>query len=108
MRCTPLEWRVSGSWEEVALSEVEKSFKRRREVYEEIEYWVKTKKWRVRGQGHKYGLYPPDPGFRVMPPPPPWVRVDGTSKSDSKWQAKTTRRECQKLERAIKEQSDSM
>lgn len=103
VRREPLGQRVSDAWEDIDLTEVQRSFKGRRDVYDEIEYWVREKKWRVRVQGHKYALYPPDPGVRIVPP---WVRVDGTAKCDAKWQAKTIRRDCRKLERAIEEQND--
>jgi hypothetical protein len=86
------------TWPEVTLKEVRKSFKGRHVVYEAIAHWVNDKQWRVRGQGHKYGLYPPNPPVRVVPP---WVRVDGTVSADPTWQARQVHRDCRRLEQAI-------
>lgn len=87
-------------WLEVDLSEVRRAFVGRREVFEAVEHWVTEKNWRVRKQGHKFALWPPDPGFRLMPP---FVRVDGTVKSDATWQARIVHRDCRKLENSIKQ-----
>lgn len=86
-----------GSWPEVGLSEVRRAFKNKHEVYEEIAFWV-AKGWRVRAQGHKFGLYPPDPGMRLNPP---FVRVDGSPSCDATWQARTLRRQCKAMEQKI-------
>jgi hypothetical protein len=91
------------SWPEVPLTEVRKAFKNRHEVYEAIAYWVTEKGWRVRGQAHKFGLYPPNPSVRVIPP---WVRVDGTVRADATWQAKRVHRDCRILEKAIEQALD--
>jgi hypothetical protein len=90
-----------GSWPEVDLQEVRRAFKGQREVYEEIVAWV-DRGWRVRGQGHKYGLYPPapDPGVRLVPP---FVRVDATAKGDAAWRAKIIRRDCRAMEARIRD-----
>lgn len=93
-----------GSWPEVPLKEVRTAFKGRYEVYNAIEFWVREKEWRVRGQGHKYALYPPHPGVRLDPPT--FVRVDGTPNSDATWQAKQVHRNCNMLERRIKDLGD--
>jgi hypothetical protein len=89
-------------WPEVPLKQVKAALKGRRTVYEEIEYWVSEEGWRVRGQGHLFGLYPPDPGndVRLIPP---WVRVDGTAKCNPTTQARIVRRECQAMQKRIKE-----
>jgi hypothetical protein len=67
-----------------------------------VEFWVKEKGWRVRGQGHKYGLYPPDPGVRVVPP---FVSLGGTPSGSATWHAKRIGRACERLLEAIAERS---
>lgn len=89
-------------WPEVDLAEVRRALKGKYEIYEAIAYWVK-KGWRVRGQGHKYGLYPPDPGIRMDPPT--WVRVDGSPRADSCWVAKRIHRECNSLAKRIENET---
>jgi hypothetical protein len=64
-----------------------------------IAHWVTEKKWRVRGQGHKFALYPPDPGVRLDPPT--FVQVNGTPGCDATWQAKQVHRQCGNLEKRI-------
>lgn len=92
---------MSEDWPEVDLKTVERAFKGRRAVYEEIAKWV-AKGWRVREQGHKFALYPPKTGVRLVPP---WVRIDGTPKADPTWQARMIKNECRKLEQQIEEAS---
>lgn len=91
-----------GSWPEVTLRQVRRALKGRHQVYEAIEYWVK-RGWRVRGQGHKFALYPPDPGVRLAPPN--WVRVDGSPGPDAAWIAKVVHRECKNLEKRIRDET---
>lgn len=87
------------TWPEVTLDEVRRAFRGKHEVYEVIRYWVSEKGWRVRSQGHRYGLYPPDPDVRVLPP---YVRVDGTPRGDASWQARRIHRDCVNHEKSIK------
>lgn len=87
-----------GDFREVSLDDVRKAFRGRHEIFEAIAFWVRERGWRVREQAHKYGLYPPDPGFRMIPP---FVRIDGTAAGDAKRQARMLNRNCEQLQAAI-------
>lgn len=91
-----------GSWEESSLSEVRTAYKGSKEVPATVEKWLK-KGWRVRKQGHGFGLWPPDPGIRWAPPPAPFARFDHTPVGDGKSQARVLGRRCLELEKTIAE-----
>lgn len=89
---------AKGKTVEVSLSEAKKALKGYKEIYEVIEFWVGQRGWRLLGQGHKFGLWPPDPGIRLTPP---WVRVDGTPSGDVGNAARAIDNACLRMEAAI-------
>ncbi|AXQ63905.1 hypothetical protein SEA_HORUS_53 [Gordonia phage Horus] len=93
---------MSGDWEEASVSEVRRKYKNRDAVPDMIETWI-GRGWRVRKQGHGFGLWPPNPGFRWAPPPAPFVRIDGTPRGDGTSQARRLDRDCRALETVIRE-----
>lgn len=87
--------------EEVSLAAAKKALKGYKEIHGVLEYWVTEKGWRIVGQGHKFALWPPNPGFRLVPP---WVRIDGTPSGDRGNSARAVQRACTAMDKLISDQ----
>jgi hypothetical protein len=71
-------------WQVVPLREARRALSK--EVYAEVAWAVNEREFKLRAQGHKYGLYCPCGTNGV------WIRVDGSPNGDPVYHAKRVKR----------------